>query len=46
MKRTGPDSLPEYKLMWRIEGAESRYPVVELDAQNGNVNYAYDGLDN
>ncbi len=39
----GNDSIPDYKLVWRITGAESGYPVVEIDAQSGYVYYSSDG---
>jgi hypothetical protein len=40
----GTDSLPDYKLSWRIMGAESGYPIMEIDAQNKNILYSDDGL--
>jgi Zn-dependent metalloprotease len=32
-----------YKLIWRVQG-ESGYPVVDLDANSGQIYYAFDGL--
>lgn len=33
----GNDSIPDYRLVWRITGDDSKMPFVELDAQTGSV---------
>lgn len=40
----GTDSIPQYKLIWRIMGAEGGYPIVNLDAQSGEVLSSSDGI--
>jgi hypothetical protein len=38
------DTVPNYRLVWRIEGAETGYPSVQLDAQNEVVYSKDDGI--
>jgi hypothetical protein len=35
--------MPSYRLVWHVSGAEAGYPVVEIDAQTGRVNFIDDG---
>ena len=44
LTNVGSPSQPSYKLSWRITGAESGYPIVEIDAQNKNILYSDDGI--
>ena len=37
LKNLGTDSIPDYRLTWRVKGAGSRYPVVDIDAHSGTV---------
>lgn len=40
----GTDSVPDYRLVWRINEAGTGYPLVELDAHSGEVYYFTDGI--
>lgn len=40
----GTDSIPKYQLIWSIMGAEGGYPIVNLDAQSGEVLSSSDGI--
>jgi hypothetical protein len=44
LSNKGIDSIPDYRLVWRINAVESGYPVVELSAQTGEVYFSDDGI--
>ncbi len=44
LSNKGNDSIPDFRLVWRIAGTDGGYPLVEIDAQTGDVYRFTDGV--